>query len=114
MKSFIKIFSLIVAAFLAGCSDELIGLEKSNTPINNFDHFWKTLDERYGLFEVKNLDWKNVYDMYRPQVSNSTTDEELYEIFKKMINILNDNHVNLYPTNGKLPAYPGGLLRHRN
>lgn len=111
MKASIKIivaFSLVV---LAGCSDDLVGIEKPNTPTNNFDQFWRAFDERYGLFEVKGVDWKNVYDTYRPQVSSSTTDEELYEIFKKMINVLNDNHVNLYPTNGKLAAYPGGLLR---
>lgn len=113
MKSYVKIF-LPLAFLICSCADELIGTEKPNTAIDNFDYFWKTLDARYGLFEVKQIDWKKVYDTYRPQVTATTTDEELYTIFKEMINVLNDNHVNLYPTNGNLPAYPGGLLRYKN
>jgi carboxyl-terminal processing protease len=31
-----------------------------------------------------------------------------------MIVLLNDNHLNLYPTNGKLPVFPGGVLSYRN
>ncbi|HEY0653092.1 MAG TPA: S41 family peptidase [Chryseosolibacter sp.] len=114
MKSLIKIFLLSSVIVLASCSDELIGTEKPNTPVENFEYFWKTLDSRYGLFEVKKIDWQHVYDSYRPLVTEATTDAELYEIFKQMVNLLNDNHVNLYPTNGALPAYPGGLLRTRN
>lgn len=102
---------MLIVLFLSGCSEELVGTDVANTPISNFEYFWKAFNTRYGLFEVKNIDWNRLYDIYRPQVTNSTTDQELYEIFKKMINELNDNHVNLYPTTGSLPVYPGGLLR---
>lgn len=114
MKTTIKIFFALSAIALGSCSDELIGTERPNTPVQNFEFFWQTLDAKYGLFEVKKIDWKVIHDTYRPQVSDATTDAELYEIFKQMINVLNDNHVNLYPTNGVLPAYPGGLLRTKN
>jgi carboxyl-terminal processing protease len=114
MKFALKIFLIASVIFLTGCADELVGTERANTPVNNFEFFWKTLDARYGLFEVKNIDWQNVHDTNRAKISDSTTDQELYEVFKQMINILNDNHMNLYPTTGTLPAYPGGLLRTKN
>jgi carboxyl-terminal processing protease len=115
MKSFIKILTVaIVALILVSCSDELIGTEIPNTPEKNFEYFWKTLDARYGLFEVKSINWQNVHETYRPRITSNTTNEELYETFKEMINLLNDNHVNLYPTTGTLPVYPGGLLRYKN
>ena len=113
MKTLFKNIAPVVLLCLISfsCAEELVGIEKPNTPVNNFEYFWKSFDSKYGLFEVKGIDWQTVYETYRPRVNENTTDEELYEIFKEMINLLNDNHVNLYPTNGSLPAYPGGLLR---
>ncbi len=100
-----------IAALSASCAEDLVGVEKPNDPVNNFEYFWKAFDTKYGLFEVKQIDWQKVHDDFRPLVNVSTTDGQLYKIFTDMINLLNDNHVNLYPTNGTLPVYPGGLLR---
>lgn len=99
---------------MASCEDELVGIEKANTPTNNFDDLWRTFDRHYGLFEVKGVDWNEVYNQFRPQVSDQMSEADLYNVFKDMIVLLNDNHVNLYPTNGALPVFPGGLLRVQN
>jgi carboxyl-terminal processing protease len=116
MKAIIEKISLflVIATLATSCAEELVGVRKANTPVNNFEHFWKTFDAKYGLFEVKKLNWQEVYEKYRPRVNSGTTDEELYTIFKEMISLLNDNHVNLYPTTGTLPVYPGGLVRTIN
>jgi C-terminal processing protease CtpA/Prc len=47
----------------------------------------------YGLFEVKQVDWRALYSQYRSQVSASTTDNELFAIFSQMLGQLNDGHV---------------------
>src|SRR5690606_351391 len=113
MKIFvIKVLSIfLLAALFISCAEELVGIERPNTPLNNFEYFWKSLDAKYGLFCVKSVDWQKVYDTHRDRVNEKTTDEELYAVLISMINTLNDNHVNLYPTTGSLPVYPSGLLR---
>ncbi len=90
------------------------GDRTTNTPVDTFDHFWHTFDERYGLFDVKHLNWDSIYTAFRPRVHNDMTDEQLYKVLCEMIVLLNDNHVNLYPTNGTLENFPGGVLRYTN
>ena len=85
MKSKTIIYSLVVAfissAFImASCEDELIGPEKANTPTNNFEQFCKTFDEHYGMFEVKNIDWKAIHDRFKPRVNDQMSDQELYKV----------------------------------
>lgn len=99
---------------MASCEKEMIGTEPGNTPVNNFELFWKTFDQRYGLFDVKQINWQGIHDQFSGRVNDQTTDEELYQVFSDMIVLLNDNHVNLYPTNGDLPVFPGGVLSYRN
>jgi carboxyl-terminal processing protease len=108
-------FVLIGAvSIMASCEEELIGPEKANTPTNNFEQFWKTFDQHYGLFDVKNIEWAIIGEKFRSKISDQMTDAELYSVLSEMIVLLNDNHVNLYPTNGELPVFPGGVLRYRN
>jgi carboxyl-terminal processing protease len=119
MKNTRLLYSLFVAFvgsvfIMASCEEELIGPEKANTPTNNFEQFWKTFDEHYGMFEVKNIDWKAIHDQFVQRVNDQMTDAELYTVFSEMIVLLNDNHLNLYPTNGELPVFPGGVLSYRN
>ena len=114
---YFKNLLLIPICFLfimATCEEELIGPEQSNTPTNNFEQFWKTFDEHYGMFEVKNVDWNAIHDQFRPKINDQMTDAELYEVLSNMMTLLNDNHLNLYPTNGDLPVFPGGVLSYRN
>ncbi len=116
-KSFMHslLFVLLGSVFMmASCEDELIGPEKLNTPTNNFVLFWKTFDEHYGLFEVNNIDWDAIHNQFKARVNDQMTDEDLYHVLSEMIILLNDNHLNLYPTNGNLPVFPGGVLSYRN
>lgn len=65
----------------------------SRDPVKNFEELWKVFNERYPFFKLRNVDWKKQYDIYRPQVSASTSDNELFDILSKMIDPLNDGHV---------------------
>jgi carboxyl-terminal processing protease len=117
MTKYLKNLLLLPICFLfimAACEEELIGPEQSNTPTNNFEQFWKTFDEHYGMFEVKNIDWNAIHDQFRPKINDQMTDAELYQVLSDMMILLNDNHLNLYPTNGDLPVFPGGVLSYRN
>jgi carboxyl-terminal processing protease len=55
------------------------------------------MNDRYALFDAR-LDsgktWEDVYNIYRPQINDSTDNTKLFEVGCKMINELrDDNHV---------------------
>src|SRR3982074_2088566 len=64
-------------------------------PERNFEILWNTFHNRYPFFELRNVDWKQQYERYRPKVTTTTTDEELFDIFSGMLDPLDDGHVEL-------------------
>ena len=88
----IKIF-LILTIFIAnGCEKIILGPKPENTPIENFKVLWTILDEKYALFPIKNVDWDTLYTFYSNQITNSTTENELWAICGNLISNLNDGH----------------------
>ena len=51
--------------------------QELSRPEKNFEHLWKTMDEEYGIFLPKSIDWDLLYKVYRPKVTPETIDEEL-------------------------------------
>jgi carboxyl-terminal processing protease len=64
-------------------------------PEKNFEELWRTFHHRYPFFEVRGVDWKKQYETYRPKVRAKTSDDELFDIFCRMLEPLNDGHVRL-------------------
>ena len=64
-------------------------------PEKNFEALWNTFHSRYPFFELRKVDWKKQYDTYRPKVTKETSDEELFDILCRMIDPLDDGHVEL-------------------
>ena len=64
-------------------------------PERNFEALWRTFHNRYPFFELRNVDWKTQYDIYRPKVTPRTTDDQLFNIFCQMLDPLDDGHVEL-------------------
>lgn len=60
-----------------------------------FETVWATFDERYALFGARSVDWRALYEVYRPMVGPETTDEELFDVLTAMLSHLNDTHVML-------------------
>jgi carboxyl-terminal processing protease len=82
------------------------GMSRRN-PERNFEVLWKTFNERYPFFELRNVDWNEQYQAYRPKVTSKTSDDELFNIFCQMLDPLNDGHV-------ELEAKVRGEKRHFN
>jgi hypothetical protein len=72
------------------CSDKL-----ANTPQNNYAVFWQTFAEQFALFPLYHTDWAAVDRKYRPQVTSSTTPEELFGILREMILPFHNAHTNI-------------------
>jgi carboxyl-terminal processing protease len=70
-------------------------------PIVNFDAAWNYFDTHYAFFNAHKIDWKAVYQRYRPQVTPQTSSEELYTILGAMFNELNDRHVIIDHSDGR-------------
>lgn len=99
---------LALMAALALFMAEATRAQEVSEPEKNFEALWKTFDERYSHFGVKNIDWQAVYRVYRPRVTPKTTDDELFELMAQMIALLNDNHVGLRTSTRRFGA---GILQ---
>jgi len=85
-------------AFLFLCVN-LTHAQELSEPEKNFEYLWNSFDKNYAIFGPKKVDWKALYNVYRPKVNAQTTDDELFEIMSNMLGHLNDNHVRLTSEN---------------
>lgn len=64
-----------------------------STPTEVFEHLWKTVDEGYVYFEYKGIDWDSVYREFKPMISDTMTERQLFDTCDKMLRRLNDPNV---------------------
>lgn len=93
MKNNSIFLSIIISLFLfTACEKTVIGTAEVNDPENNFELFWHDFDQHYALFMIRDIDWQEQYDKFRPQVTPQTTDDELWDMMTQMIDVLDDGH----------------------
>lgn len=80
---------------IASCEDNLLAEDEVLNAPQLLDQLWEDFEQHYALFDVKQIDWDNVYDRYRPMVSTGTSEEELWQVLTGMLEELNDGHVTL-------------------
>jgi peptidase S41-like protein/tricorn protease-like protein len=71
------------------------GKPSDNVPLANYAIFWQTFAENYPFFELHHVDWAAMDREFRPQVTATTSPDELFHIFCKMIEPLHDAHTSL-------------------
>ena len=98
MKKFVLmgLMGLMAVIGLMGCVNEE---EFDNSPQGNLDALWKIIDEHYCFLDYKQqeygLDWQQVHQKYRQQVTGNINNEQLFEVLGNMLSELRDGHVNL-------------------
>ena len=80
-----------------------------NDPVSVFNQVWHAYDTLYSGFAVKDIDWDELYKIYRPQINENTSESELFDITTQMLRHLNDNHVQIAKENPKR-HFSAGLL----
>lgn len=95
MNSSLKTLSVVVMLLLTSCNDLLLDDFTSGDPVSVFESCWQFYDRQYPYFELKGIDWDQVYDTYRPRISSETSDQQLAEILNEMMRELQDYHVYL-------------------
>ena len=108
MKSILFLILLSLAVY--SCDSLLLPEQPANNAISNFDLLWKDYDKLYGGFQVKSIDWDDLYSQYRPMVTDESTDSQLYDAITGMLSHLNDNHVFLFPTDNSLDPFTSGII----
>lgn len=91
---------IIVIILFSSCNKLVLDNDETDSQTNNFEIFWKDFDEHYALFNVRNIDWNNLYDVYKPQINDDLSDEALWDILSNMIEHLDDSHTSLFDGNG--------------
>lgn len=91
------ILLLLLSTLLpCGCEKLLMDDDIESTATTTFDYLWRQVDERYALFDVKTVDWQQMYDSLRPQVYDGMSGDSLFAVLRKLLNSLDDGHVNLW------------------
>lgn len=105
-----KLILIVLSSFMlfAGCEETFLAPEYENTAVDNFECLWNNYDLYYGQFIVRNINWDSLYTVYRPQVKEHSTDQELYSVFKSLLHYFHDDHVFIDPTVRGLPRIESG------
>lgn len=82
-------------ALTVGCGSSILDEAPEDDPEALFESFWQSYDRYYAHFQVKGVDWDEVYARHRPRVDAQTSEDELFEVFGDMIAQLEDGHVYL-------------------
>ncbi|KZW98635.1 hypothetical protein JL49_22120 [Pseudoalteromonas luteoviolacea] len=65
-----------------------------------FEYVWHTLNEYYAFFELRGIDWQQVYTDYKPKVTDSITQSEFIEIMDEILTEFGDGHLSLSSDDG--------------
>lgn len=90
------LYILVLASVFTSCKDLLFEKELASTdPFVNFDYLWKEVDSKYAYFELKNVDWDKLREIYRKKIYSQMSEDSLFNVMGSMLNELRDDHTNL-------------------
>lgn len=90
---YISIF--FMAILFSSCEKVFMDDEISSTPTATFEYMWQSINNKYALFEYKNVDWHAVKQKYQPLVNDNMTELELFNVLSEMLDELKDGHANI-------------------
>ena len=65
------------------------------TALDHFDALWAEFDQNYSFFVLKGIDWNDSRTRFRPRLSTSSSDAELFAVLSEMLLEFEDPHVRL-------------------
>lgn len=68
----------------------------ARSPLHTFEAFWHLFKENYAFFELRGVDWDQMYKTHRPLVHAHISDDDLFAVLSDMIKPLNDGHVFIF------------------
>lgn len=102
MKHSFNIYiATLIAALLAPvlCTSCITSEDFEDSHRGNFEALWTVLDEHYCFFDYKaqeyGLDWDEVHERYSRQITDSMSQDALFQVMSNMVYELRDGHCNL-------------------
>ncbi len=95
MSRFITLALVSLVLILASCEEIFLEADPGMSPEEVFDEAWNFADQEYSFFELKGIDWDEVYTDFRPRVRADMSERELFDLIAEMLFLLRDGHVNL-------------------
>src|SRR5690554_5442878 len=86
---------LLPLVFFLSCEEQFISPDPVSNNLSNFDFLWEDVRNRYSFFELKEIDWEDIRQTYRPLVKESMSQQEFFDLMADMLYELKDGHVNL-------------------
>jgi len=90
-KNTIFTIALLLILFFTSCEKSI--LERApheKTDVAEF--FWKSIDEKYSFFELKDIDWEAAHYRLSRGVTNDMSDEAFFDTLSVMVDLLKDGH----------------------
>ncbi len=69
--------------------------KRSRDHLVTFDAVWTAMNDHYGFFDVRGMDWAQARLTYRPRAQVARSPDELWTILTEMLAPLRDAHVSL-------------------
>lgn len=89
------ILAIVFFFIINGCQKLLVEPTQENTPSAIFEQTWTAIDQKYAFLDFKKINWDSVGHVHRKQVSNTISNDSLFNVLDKMLYTLKDGHVNL-------------------
>ncbi len=85
------ILTIIFISSFFGCEDIFIESGNDEKNLADFEKAWQGINDVYPYFEVKNIDWDQIYQKYRPKAEIAKGDE-ICTVLIDLISELKDQH----------------------
>lgn len=90
------IYLIAICCLMTSCEELFLEEElATNQPQQNLDYLWTECDRKYAFFELKDVDWDQVYADHSAMIYDGMTDDSLFNVLGSMLRQLRDDHTNL-------------------
>jgi len=89
-------FLLGILILFFSCERLVFSSDPENDPRTTFQYLWDRVDQQYAYFDVKQVDWDEIYLTYSEKIQTGISDDSLFSYLGAMMNELRDGHVNLF------------------
>ncbi|MFC5045479.1 S41 family peptidase [Aquimarina hainanensis] len=94
MKNILRL--IVCLPLLCSCENAIFEEDMASTnPRDNFDYLWRECNEKYAYFDLKQVDWDNIYTTYAARIDPNMSDDALFTVMGEMLTELKDDHTNL-------------------
>lgn len=101
LKTMVFAISCVISSLAFGQSTNPSTLNKKEK-IQDFESLYNELKESYPYFEINKrlygVDWLSSYSIYKRKIKKTKTDKDFYLTIVSILNDLNNDHTDTYPT----------------